>query len=77
MALVTVLSPPITNEPAEFVIQMTVGARFVVDSKLKTPILIGQVKITLVPMSFMANRGCGRVKLNNVPLPKLPPLALP
>lgn len=49
MPLVEVLFVLTTTGGGELVIQTTGGTRLVVDSRVKPVVLVGQVKITLVP----------------------------
>jgi hypothetical protein len=58
------------------VVQITGGARLVVDSKVKPVAFVGHVKITFAPEELIVS--CGGLidpneRLNTVPLPVKPP----
>ena len=75
MPFVTALFVPTTTGGGVLVIQTAGEARFVVDSKVKPVVLVGQVKITFAPERIKAScgGGGGNARLNTVPLPPVPP----
>ena len=76
--MVTAFCPLTITGAGETVAQTAGETRFVVDCKVNPATLVGPVKITLAPEGVMVSRGGGNVRLNIVPLPKLPPaIAVP
>ena len=77
VALDTVFCPFTTTGAGEAVVHTIGEARFVADFKVKPGELVGQRKTTLVPERVIVSDGRvggdGRVMLNTVPLPELPP----
>jgi len=75
MGFVTVFWPLTTTGTGELVVQTAGETRFVVDCKVNPVALVGHVKITFAPegMTVSCGGGTGNVRLNTVPLPKLPP----
>lgn len=75
--LVTVFCPFTTTGAGEAVVQATGETRFVADFKVNPGELVGQRKTTFVPERVIDSDGGvgggGRVMLNTVPLPELPP----
>ena len=75
MGLVTVFCPLRTTGSGETVVQTVVERRLVADCKVNPAGLVGHVKITFAPAVMIVSCGAatGNERLNNVPLPELPP----
>ena len=65
--LVTLFCPLTTTGAGEAVIQIACEARFVVDCKVNSVALVGQVKITFAPEGITVSCGNGNERLNTVP----------
>ena len=72
MGLVTMFCPLTMTGAGETEFQTAAGPRFVVDSKVKAE-LVGHDRTTLPSEGVMFNCGPGRVRLNTVPNPFVPP----
>ena len=72
MELVTTFSPPTTTGAGELVCQTADESRLVVDSKVKSIVLVGHVKIKFVPETQIVNCGANE-RLYTVPVPNRPP----
>ena len=53
------------------------GSRFVVDCRVKLRRLVGQIITTPLPEKVMASCGVGNERLNTMPVPLVPPFAVP
>src|SRR2546426_899246 len=76
MEFVTVFWPSMTTGPGETVVQTAGETRFVVDCRVKLTALVGHVRMTFDAEATIVSCGAatGKVRLNTVPLPELPPL---
>src|SRR5665213_614857 len=69
MGLVTVFCPLTMTALGETLPQTADETRFVVDCKIYSAVLAGQVKITLVPDGMIVSCGGGNLRLKSVPSP--------
>src|SRR5437773_2107295 len=75
MGLVTAFCPLMTTGAGELVFQSG-GERFEVDCKVNPMALVGHVRIIFAPEGMIVSCGTGNERLNTVPLPDQPALAV-